>query len=272
MGIQKKFFITALVVIFSMISGCASISSKSSVESAERFRPQVVSIASKRNGEQSNYGFGFVVGEIDNLLYVVTANHVLREPGSGFEADEISVSFFQREGSIKGQLIKEINDEGNDIGVIKVDKPDGFRWRRHVISPVSTELRAKVVSIGKGRKFGIDVIPGRVSSSDSSTLTIAGLDEVREGSSGAPVLTKDGLVGMISIDTPQYTTVVDINKIRNVLFDKTPWGLSNSQNTLNPIYVLAGVGGALVLANAFKPTPNEPTTTRAILNLTLPSE
>ncbi len=93
---------------------------------AQAIRDNVVSI-------QSDYGvgFGFIVGEEDNVLYIVTANHVVRGPNDGGPNDKANVliGFFTEQGSTYSAVLEEtwLSSQREDLAVITITTPPRFK-------------------------------------------------------------------------------------------------------------------------------------------------
>lgn len=163
-------------------------------------RNSVVRIESPENG------FGWVVGERGDELYIVTGNHVV-SPNDNFELyDTVIIQFFYApDKAVVAKPIK-LDDRSVklDIGVLRAPKPEGFIWRKDTMA-MAREHKAgmKVWYIGQAGEWKIPHEPGIIDNEDIS----AGKDiklkmPVLGGSSGAPLISDYGILGMLQSDNP----------------------------------------------------------------------
>lgn len=226
--------IATLTVILVILVGCAQQpnmprSSKAydlSGRELEELKKSVLKITTK-DGEE---GFGFVVGECDDKLYVVTANHVVRK---NFETPdtitkEVDIEFYQLGSTKPPAIVLEYCCGALDLAVLKVKKPHGYGWDEDHFWYEYTRGE-KVWFIGRERKW---YVPTEKDTGVINKVEIEikwknkvkkgiGIDlkSVFPGTSGAPLVTKDGIIGMIIIDKSHYGEVfaVPIDKIKEAL-------------------------------------------------------
>ena len=175
---------------------------------------------------QRRPGFGFIVGGAGGFLYIVTANHVVRDYLPGGVAQELRVEMRGVASALKGELLSTHEDKPIDLAVLRVPTPDGFRWERacYPIRPVF--LNDRISYVGRDREWFVPSSQGTVlRSSGPSTAIIArfsSADAPNVGTSGSPAFNESGILGMIvSIDSKGTTGITPIQEIKR-LFDKTP--------------------------------------------------
>jgi hypothetical protein len=169
---------------------------------AMELRNSVVRIESPENG------FGWVVGERGSDLYIVTGNHVV-SPNDEYELYKtVTIRFHHAPKAVVAKPIK-LDDRSVklDIGVLRAPKPEGFIWRKDTMA-TAREHKAgmKVWYIGKAGEWKIPHEPGIIDNEDVS----AGKDiylnmPVLGGSSGAPLISDYGLLGMLQTDNTHRT-------------------------------------------------------------------
>ena len=213
-------------------------------ELATKLIQNVVQIRAKWAGG-SRDGFGFVFGERDGLVYIATANHVVR--GGRDEIDrEPTLVFSRSQGTPYTGKLLETSSRRTDLAIITIEaeKLSGFSWTKEVLAATtSSVLASDVWFIGSDRKWFVPVVPGRVSNvnNDVSRIEYSGIVisagglNINIGTSGAPLISNDGIVGMIVSDsTRQEAEAVPIERIEaNIREWQQPWQLTVIQPKQN---------------------------------------
>lgn len=200
---------------------------------ASDLRQNVVRIESQfRNGKAEN-GFGFVVGEkagTPGTLYVVTAYHVVNdkdEVGPNATA-KVRLEFFGMAGQMFDASLLGTHDANRDLAVLTVPTPRGFAWTKKSLAGSDKQKRGTAVwYIGRDRKWNPPISPGHVLTEPSTEwlLELEGLG-VKPGSSGGPVLSDTGIIGMIQTDSEQGTQALSIDFIKKIMQEwNHPWQL-----------------------------------------------
>ena len=147
-------------------------------------------------------GFGFVVGEASHQLYIVTADHVVRGEGPD-EADKTpTVIFFQdQDKEVRGELLgKRLPRQQGDLAVVRVQTPADFSWRPDAMALVPPDRGTNVWFVGKTGEWYVPTVAGAVNEVlPSGTIRMDALP-VSPGTSGAPLISPNGIVGMVVID------------------------------------------------------------------------
>jgi hypothetical protein len=200
---------------------------------ALKLRNNVVKIIAKRESGESNQGFGFIVGKQHGKFYIVTANHVVRSNRPGGASTSVKVKFYSDPGhSYKADLLETFYGKPQDFAVIQVAVPPNFSWQSKALVPpesIKGGLRGEDVwFIGRSGQWYIPAIPGRINSERPDLHSIIHVDmvSVRVGTSGAPLITKNGIIGMIIQDEVGSARAVSIGAIQ-AAFDewRYPWSL-----------------------------------------------
>lgn len=187
---------------------------------AMSLRPNVVKIAAtidKDKGPQ--IGFGFIVGQQQNRLVVVTADHVVRGDVPGAEDKAPLITSFVNQGSqVRGTLEAVGLPQGRgDLAVILVENP-GFST--FVTDAVDTKIperghpvwvigRAEGWSVSRGTVAGVDPVSRRIQV-EGLPRRVGSL----AGSSGGPLVSSQGIVGMVIDETELYTEATPISAIQ----------------------------------------------------------
>jgi hypothetical protein len=200
-------------------------------------RENVVKIkASLQPGSAPQIGFGFVVGKQDDQAVIVTANHVVRdEDNPDAVAKTPLITFYQNQGvEVPGvlQLATSAPTSRGDVAVILVPWPNRLTIANQasIVDPVAKD--DSVWLIGKGGAWEESGRPGRIVSQDpvDRHLEFEGLN-VAVGSSGGPLISKDGIIGMIVADDPseRLAKATSIEVIQKLVRDEWhyDWSLAH---------------------------------------------
>ena len=221
------------LIAFLAISPIEGMAQPSGDKLALKLRNNVVKITAKRESGESNQGFGFIVGKQHGQFYIVTANHVVRSNRPGGASTSVKVKFYSDPGhSYKADLLETFYGKPQDFAVIQVAVPPNFSWESKALVPpesITRGLRGEDVwFIGRSGQWYIPAIPGRINSERPDLHSIIHVDmvSVRVGTSGAPLITKNGIIGMIIQDEVGSARAVSIGAIQ-AAFDewRYPWSL-----------------------------------------------
>ena len=162
-------------------------------------KQNVVSLTSEWEDGRRENGFGIIVGEDDEFLYIVTANHVVRGRFPGDKSKQIRIDFPSASISSVFAELLPVSDPRKDLGILRAVTPSEFSLQRHVL-PANGGIKRgdEVVYIGRGGEWYIPAEPGRVNTPRTleEEIVVDGLN-VRVGTSGGPLVSADGVVGMI---------------------------------------------------------------------------
>lgn len=219
-----------ILVAFMPILGRAQPSGD---ELAFKLRKNVVKITAKRESGESAHGFGFIVGKQRDQFYIVTANHVVRSNRPGGASKSVKVKFYSDPGrTYEAILLETFYGKPQDFAVIQVTAPANISWESEVlVAPESLEagMRGEQVwFIGRSGKWYIPTIPGSINSEKPDLHSIIQVDmvSVRVGTSGAPLITQNGIIGMIIEDEVGSARAVSIDAIKAAFEEwRYPWSL-----------------------------------------------
>lgn len=186
-----------------------SCSLQSQTEKAEELRSNVVAI----DTEDSN-GFGFVTGETtnNNELIVVTALHVVKTALE--DSLTIQFRFYDYHHVYKGKFIDAFPEE--DLAVFEIEKPEGYIWEKNCLA--TAEVGENVGFIGRQGRWYYPYAStiGNIFEIYNGTIS-ADLPSIMSGSSGAPLVTKNGIVGMILRKSGISIRAIKIQNIQELL-------------------------------------------------------
>jgi Trypsin-like peptidase domain len=170
---------------------------------AMALQAHVVRITANWRDGSTQHGFGFVVGERNNELYIVTADHVVRGTLPDELAETIGLTFFSHQGQEFQAKLLGTHDADRDVAVLLAERPGGFRLQPEIMRRSRDALPARgtqVWYVGRSGRWYVPSTPGTVNSVDlDERILIDGLN-VQVGTSGAPLVAADGIAGMIVAD------------------------------------------------------------------------
>jgi hypothetical protein len=196
---------------------------------ANALRQNVVRIEATMATHTEN-GFGFVVGERAGQLYIVTAYHVVNDPDAIGVANPVKakVEFFDHQGKMFKAEILGTHDAARDVAVLTIPSPEGFSWKEKCLAGSEKQKRGVPVwFIGRDQQWKPPVEPGHVVSGPSTEwmIDIEGT-MVKPGSSGGPVISDTGIIGMIETDSAGNTRALSVDFIKRAFESwNHPWGL-----------------------------------------------
>ncbi len=192
---------------------------------ARIYNKNVVKITTEYSyGEpKSERGFGFVIGEKGKKLYIVTAKHVIQQKDDGDDSSvhrNIYVEFYSYGRKILAKEDPKIADVF-DLALIETDLPfSDYTWEKGCYD--NAKRGDYVWFIGRQDDgWYVPPEPGVVEKeplSTDHTYTIKS-EDVRRGTSGAPLLKSGALIGMIFQNNPlnRQMFALIINAIREII-------------------------------------------------------
>ncbi len=170
---------------------------------AREFRDHVVTIRTNWSNGQKQDGFGFVVGQNSTGVYIVTANHVVRGVGGpGEVAQSVELTWFRRKGERFPATLIGTSDADRDIAVLRTKLPSGVTLRTDlmVYPPDRIQRGTEAWFVGRAREWYVPSLPGVVNSVDLNEQVLVDRLNLQVGTSGAPLITAEGIAGMIVED------------------------------------------------------------------------
>lgn len=205
---------------------------------ALKFRKNVIRISDPEEG------FGIIVGESDGHLFVLTAHHVISDdkeklyesvtvqthhkPDQDITADTVELNALVEK--IDG---KEFSAKDFDIGILRIPKPDHFRWEKDLTAMARDHaVGMKAWYVGRSQEWEVPAEPGIIDNQDISKGRRIELSmSVREGSSGAPIFSKYGFFGMLRAEnaSDKGAKGVAVDFIRDACKrNSVPWNLASA--------------------------------------------
>jgi len=141
-------------------------------------------------------GFGFIVGERDEELYIVTAAHVVAgEPSASNQA--VNVYFQKKPGKAIAAAVLAQNPT-LDAALLSVTKPPVFSWQPQAYCLPPFERGERVWFIGQERGWFVplDGEAGELRYREPDGLGVIELSisSVKPGTSGAPLIGNQGII------------------------------------------------------------------------------
>ena len=225
--------VTLLLLAFALLSCRIGFAQAATTQMAMKLRQNTVRIsASPSDGGAAEDGFGFITGERGGFLYIATAKHVLvKDSPDAQMPSKVSVTLFTNQGeTLYAEALSTV--EG-DLAVLKLKKPAGFEWVKDCLAgPESETFTTQVSFVGRGQKWYVPPTPGAISSDHVSfkwEIEIEGLN-IMSGTSGAPLISDKGIVGMIRTNAAGQSNALVIEQIERAFKDwQHPWDLTRSQ-------------------------------------------
>ena len=199
---------------------------------AYSMRDLTVQVTSYHGKDIAAEGYGFVVGQQGDMLTIVTADHVVRDPEKTEEAEysEVRVVFYsdQTHPQTADVLDLRLPPAYGDLAVLEVRKR-GFRMSQPPVAQFPLTPGERAWRVGRQREWTPGDAPGAFTGTERTIwLGFDNLDTPK-GSSGRPIVVAQGLVGMVTADQSGRALVLPINIIANFFREKgLPWGLNGS--------------------------------------------
>ena len=233
----------SIFTVFTLIVFLSSnqLSSQNNLaKQVEKLKKNAVAIQAYFANDGDEKGFGFIVGEQNNHLYIVTAAHVVRGVYRDKNADSIRVKLYVNSLTWPWELVSCIDYwEKEDLALLRLlNKPPLFNWERDYadLQP-HTGQKVRFIGSNSNEPSWVDRgLDGNLFQDVNHELHFA-IPTISPGTSGAPLITDKGIIGMIIKDDGSVSTALKMDKIlklfqnsRNYNFD-----LRNIGNTiLNP--------------------------------------
>lgn len=176
-------------------------------------------------------GFGFIVGEDHGVLSIVTADHVVtaQNPGS-----EKPVSVYFHSNQLVPLTVKSATMETShplDLALLQVDRPSGLDWQpQHACSRF--ERADTVWWIGRDKQWDVplDNEAGHLRFSKPEAKNdhiIFSTQFVEKGVSGAPLIGRYGILGMVVVDDTYAAEALAVERIKRFVAQHGAWSLAD---------------------------------------------
>lgn len=178
------------------------IAEAGSAKRALELRSNVVAIEAQWRDGRTSEGFGFVTGQRGGTAYIATALHILRGDQPDQEVEKISVRLFDLPGQSLNAEMLEVSNSSIDLGVISFEWPEDVAWNPGALASVEKNPLAfgiEVSFVGRKRDWYVPMSPGAVNEVLDDNIRVDNLN-ISVGSSGAILVSDDGVIGMILRD------------------------------------------------------------------------
>lgn len=146
-------------------------------------------------------GFGVVIGASDMATVVATAAHVVWDKKSNRKAERIEISYADSESTngtakLTAHILEPV-DQSRDLAFLAMERskrPAEFP----IMAAKAPEAGDPAWILGSNRQWSVSQTPGSVDSYDApqARIRLNGLS-ILHGTSGAPVFTADGWIGIV---------------------------------------------------------------------------
>lgn len=220
---------------------------------AQAMRDNVVSIRS-----DYGVGFGFIVGEREGVLYIVTANHVVRGPDDGGPQDRanVEIEFFTERGSTYSAVLEEtwLSSSREDLAVISITTPPRFKWRYEGFAPPRDDVAGTLVwTVGRDGEWLVAEEPGQLRPGPRVGVLVAdGFDAVAVGGmSGGIVVSQDGVEGLVQAKLDAGgLQVLSLGAIQRFMEAwGHPWGIGGIERSFTAHERQTALGKTLIVAD-----------------------
>lgn len=210
-------------------------------ELSESLKPNVVAVRASFADDSEEKGFGFITAEQNGHLYLATAAHIVRGPDKDKNAQTIRVKFFNDISWYLASFKYHWDEE--DLALLEISKPNSLKWREDC-ADLEPSIQRKVHFIGlNGQEpnWADPGLDGIIFEQTDKHLNFA-ISTIRPGTSGAPLITDKGIVGLITQDEGGISTALKLTRIKT-LFNGSgqyPYFGLNQPDAYNLVLVKGG--------------------------------
>lgn len=187
---------------------------------SDRIKPNVVRIrtADAIYGTGPS-GFGIIIREnqSNKELNIITAAHVILDAEDEV-ADSVKLQFYRSDSWAVAEVLKY--DSEKDLALLKVRKPRNVSWY-YALFGKEIKRHDKVWFVGRGEEWYVPTIRyiGAVNKHDRENIVVDMIGAV-EGSSGAPLVSRKGIIGMLTKKEGESILCLSISRAKEIY---QPW-------------------------------------------------
>lgn len=179
----------------------------------ENLKPNVVALTVKFADGTAETGFGFITGEQNGLLYIVTAGHVVHGKVAQ-TPQKIELRFYS---SLRIYTAEEESwFEADDLSLLTLSKPSTVKWQRK-FAHFSPQTYQKVRFIGKNQEWDSPG-EGEIFRLDKDRIRFT-MGSIEPGTSGAPLIGEKGVIGLILEDERTSSVALSLSRIKELIGD-----------------------------------------------------
>lgn len=181
----------------------------------ESLKPNVVAIKASFADGSEEKGFGFITAEQTGRLYLATAAHVVRGPDKDKSAKTIRVKFLSDIRWYDATFLYHWDKE--DLALLELPKPGAVQWQPNCADfAPGTYRKVHFIGLNGNEPRWVDPgLDGNIFEDKDSELNFA-IGTIRPGTSGAPLITEKGIVGLITQDEGGISTALKLTQIRTL--------------------------------------------------------
>lgn len=199
----KKATIVVTILTFCIVQ----VHSVLAFQEQEEVKKGVVKLTVHQD-EVTEVGAGIVLSKLSEVLFILTAYHVIDK------ADSIFVEFPEAPAlRMKAQVFQKV-DKDKDLAVLYIPNFKDTTTVFHIFLGDTTRLKEldEVSAIGHPGDFEWEISAGKYQKLDPSTQLIRFEGKINSGNSGGPLLNKNfKLIGMVTKKQAQYSYAVEIS-------------------------------------------------------------
>lgn len=197
-----------------------------------KLKNNVVKITATFTDGKVENGFGSVIGERIDKLYIVTAKHVVYDTSPDNRTNSVKVTFSYDLGNEHTATPLNVPNTSLDISLLEVIKPTDYTWTKNYYSTTITP-GTRVWFIGRGGTWYIPTGPsvGSINTISVEDEIIIDINSIQPGTSGAPLISDKGIVGLIFEDALGGAKAYSIEKVRRLIEDiwNYPWQMNSKE-------------------------------------------
>ncbi|AEE49450.1 SUMF1/EgtB/PvdO family nonheme iron enzyme [Haliscomenobacter hydrossis] len=192
---------------------CCLLSAQDPVlRTAESLRNNVVRLSISFPDGSKQEGFGFITGEKNGQLYLATAAHVVHGNEFNQKPSLIQVWFRTDYETYTAKAIRFF--ELQDLALLQMPKPVTLDYKNTNWADFAPQNYQAVRFVGRQGEW---LIPGQGEVYKiGNDRIVASMTTVRPGTSGAPLINANGIIGLIIEDDNQEVTAIALSKIRDL--------------------------------------------------------
>ncbi len=180
--------------------------SQMNLEWLEELKSNVVKVSGAENG------FGFIIGENKDRLYLATAAHVILGKYFDTNPPAIGVEFYSDRRIYNATMISFFEDY--DLALLEAPFPVGSDWEINCVD-FNASIYEDVRFIGRNEDWVIS-LPGQINRINVGNL-YADIIGIQPGCSGAPLINGDGIIGLIIEQDGVQARAIDLSTVRQVI-------------------------------------------------------
>lgn len=182
----------------------------------EALKPNVVALRVKFADGSEEKGFGFITAEQNERLYLATAMHVVRGVDKGQNPQSIRIRFYNDFQWYEATIVHHWDEV--DLALLVMSKPSLIQWRPNCADfAPKTYTPVHFIGLNGNEPNWIDPgTEGKIFQQNDKEFNFA-IGTIRPGTSGAPLISEKGIVGLITQDEGGISTALKLTHIRTLL-------------------------------------------------------